>query len=179
MCYKSCKKRSDWAVAQQRMRLCIDHKSLPHLSQVIKVVLVSDPLVVGLHTVWPVGNVSYVFSLTNKELSLEELMRKKKNRNAFQLQRTHNRVTEPHYAICGKFGFGEWEGRGGLDLALTSAYIILLKELKTNILEIRNAVKLIKVILEDLKTILIYLHIMYAKSVQNYSFTLPHTTTPP
>lgn len=66
-----------------------------------------------------------------------------------------------------------------MDLALTSTYIILLKELKTNILEIKNAVKLIKVILEDLKTILIYLHIMYAKSVQNYSFTLSHTTTPP
>lgn len=65
------------------MRLCIDHKSLPHLSQVVKVVLVSDPLVVGLHTVRPVGNVSYVFSLTNKELSLEELMRKKKTEMPF------------------------------------------------------------------------------------------------
>lgn len=65
------------------MRLCIDHKSLPHLSQVVKVVLVSDPLVVGLHTVRPVGNVSYVFSLTNKELSLEELVRKKKTEMRF------------------------------------------------------------------------------------------------
>lgn len=54
-----------------------------HLSQVVEVVLVSDPLVVGLQTVGLVGDVPNILSLTNKELPLEELGRETRTRPAF------------------------------------------------------------------------------------------------
>lgn len=100
----------------------------------------SDPLVVGLHAVRPVGNVSYVFSLTNKELSLEELMGKKRKRKCplSYSEPRHKTESLDHIMLFVVSLVLENEGEGaGLDVALTSAYIILLKELKSNIY-IRN-----------------------------------------
>lgn len=49
---------------------------MSYLSQVVKVVLVSDPLIVGLQAVWLIGDVPDILSLTNEEFSLEKLRRK-------------------------------------------------------------------------------------------------------
>lgn len=54
-----------------------------YLSQVVKVVLVSNPFVVSVYTVRLVGDVPYILPLTKVELSLEKLWDRNKHLNVF------------------------------------------------------------------------------------------------
>lgn len=58
-----------------------------YLTKVVKVVLVSDPFIVGLETVWLVGDVPYILSLAHKEFSLEKLNEKNKTCSHRQIQK--------------------------------------------------------------------------------------------